>query len=202
MNSETVESAVGDVINRQDGIMDELVACGAASKSKASQARIQETVIPNLYGLLKDHKKDIQFRPIINTRNSVGYYMSSIILEVLSKCTEKFKYEVLGAKHTLERLSFVLYNSEYRFATLDVESMFTNINARMVNDILKSKKFKDRFAIHSKIPFDLLIKAVMFCSFQSSIFRFYGMHYKQKVGLRMGSSLSPALANLVTKNPS
>lgn len=200
----SVDSAVRYISNRHDVIMIELVTCGVVLNSKANQAKIQESLIPNLYGLLKDNKQDIQFRQVINTRNSVGYYMSSVVLEILTKCTYKFKFEVSGAKHTLDRLSCVLFDPQHGFATLDVESMFTNINSNMVREVrnllLKSKTFKDRLAVHSKVPFDLFLKAVMFCAFQSSVFNFYGLHYKQRVGLRMGSSLSPALANLVVEN--
>lgn len=60
---------------QNDSILDELINQNIANKKDANIARVKDTLIPNFYGLLKDHKDNLNIRPVINTKNSIEWVL-------------------------------------------------------------------------------------------------------------------------------
>ena len=78
-------------------------------------------------------------------------------------------------------------------ASLDVESLFTNIPLGETIDILTEKVFGKKYKVNgiSKRDFKRLLEM----STKGTVFYFNGQYYRQKDGVAMGSPLGPALAN-------
>ena len=77
-------------------------------------------------------------------------------------------------------------------ASLDVESLFTNIPLDETIDIVTEKVFEKKTKVNgiSKRDFKRLLEI----STKGTVFFFNGSYYKQKDGVAMGSPLGPALA--------
>ena len=78
-------------------------------------------------------------------------------------------------------------------ASLDVESLFTNIPLGETIDIVTNKVFEKRRKVNgiSKQDFKRLLEI----STKGTVFYFDGQYYRQKDGVAMGSPLGPALEN-------
>ena len=78
-------------------------------------------------------------------------------------------------------------------ASLDVESLFTNIPLGETIDIVTAKVFGKKRKVNgiSKKDFKRLLEM----STKGTVFYFNGQYYRQKDGVAMGSPLGPALAN-------
>ena len=78
-------------------------------------------------------------------------------------------------------------------ASLDVESLFTNIPLDETIDIVTNKVFGRKRKVNgiSKRDFKRLLEI----STKGTVFFFNGHYYKQRDGVAMGSPLGPALAN-------
>ena len=78
-------------------------------------------------------------------------------------------------------------------ASLDVESLFTNIPLDETTDIVTKKVFEKKQKVNGLSRTDFRRLLVM--STKGTVFLFNGRYYRQKDGVAMGSPLGPALAN-------
>ena len=78
-------------------------------------------------------------------------------------------------------------------ASLDVESLFTNIPLDETINIVTTKVFGKKRKVNGISRGDF--KRLLELSTKGTVFYFNGLYYKQKDGVAMGSPLGPALAN-------
>ena len=78
-------------------------------------------------------------------------------------------------------------------ASLDVESLFTNIPLDETIDIVTTKVFGKKRKLNGISKGDF--KRLLEISTKGTVFYFNGLYYRQKDGVAMGSPLGPALAN-------
>ena len=78
-------------------------------------------------------------------------------------------------------------------ASLDVESLFTNIPLDETIDIVTEKVFEKKKKVNGISKTDF--KKLLSLSTKGTVFFFNGHYYRQKDGVAMGSPLGPALAN-------
>ena len=78
-------------------------------------------------------------------------------------------------------------------ASLDVDSLFTNIPLAETIDIVSNKVYGNKRKVNGISKADF--KRLLTLSTKGSVFYFDGMYYRQKDGVAMGSPLGPALAN-------
>ena len=147
-----------------------------------------------LYGQPKVHKTVInnipQFRPILSAINTPVYKLAKYLVPILSPLTVNdytvkdsftFAKEVINFDHNLF------------MASLDVESLFTNIPVdetikNAVDDLFSSNMYQGKL---SKSELYYLLKLAT----SESSFIFDNILYKQIDGVAMGSPLGPSLAN-------
>ena len=147
-----------------------------------------------LYGQPKVHKTVInnipQFRSILSAINTLVYKLAKYLVPILSPLTVNdytvkdyltFAKEVINFDHNLF------------MASLDVESLFTNIPIdetikNAVDDLFSSNMYRGKL---SKSEFYYLLKLAT----SESSFIFDNILYKQIDGDAMGSPLGPTLAN-------
>ena len=86
-------------------------------------------------------------------------------------------------------------NKDHRLfmASLDVDSLFTNIPLNEIIDIVIQKVYGNKRKVDGLLKSDF--KQLLKLSTQGAVFYFNRVYYRQKDGVAMGSPLGPALAN-------
>ena len=147
-----------------------------------------------LYGLAKIHKKLIDgcppFRPILSAIGTPTYKLAKFFVPILNSITTN-EYSV---KDSFEFSKEILkQNSKFYMASLDIDSLFTNLPLNETIDICVKNLFenKERVCNLDKNSFTKLLTL----STKESYFVFDKKYYKQVDGIAMGSPLGPTLAN-------
>ena len=83
----------------------------------------------------------------------------------------------------------------YQCVSFDVESLFTNVLIKRTVDIILRRIYQDR-VISTNLEKRTLKKLILDTSTKTA-FSFNNKFYQQKDGVSMGSSLRPALANII-----
>ena len=147
-----------------------------------------------LYGLCKIHKSLIDncppFRPILSAIKPPSYNIAKHLVPILepittNKFTIKNSFEF--AKEIIEQ------DSGLYMASLDVESLFTNIPLEETINISCDSLYSNETKINNfnRNDFEKLFRMAL----QNNFFNFDGKIYKQTDGVAMGSPLGPSLAN-------
>ena len=147
-----------------------------------------------LYGLPKIHKPLVnglpKYRPIMSQIGSPTYKIAKFLLSFIQPFTSN-EYTVKDTFHFVSMLD----GKDHRLimASLDVESLFTNIPLSETIDIVTKKVFGRKRKVKgiSRSDFRRLLEM----STEGTVFYYNGHYYRQKDGVAMGSPLGPALAN-------
>ena len=147
-----------------------------------------------LYGSPKIHKPLVdglpKYRPIISQIGSSTYKLAKFLLDFVKPHTTN-EYTVKDTFHFVSMLDSK--NHHFVMASLDVESLFTNIPLTETIEIVCEKVFDGKETVNgiSKVDF----RKLLIQSTKGTVFYFNGRYYRQKDGVAMGSPLGPALAN-------
>lgn len=163
----------------------------------AHKAIRNETETANIYSLIKTHKQGQPPRPIVNTINTPGYLLATKVTEILTKARDEIKYNVFNATQATERIKNSIILPDEEFDSLDARSMFTNISTKKAIEAVKKRQAA--LSINHEIMY-LITEAIEFICIKSTEISFNGQLYKQIKGLRMGSSISPILADFVMED--
>lgn len=179
-------------------ILDRLVEKGWLKRTEAFEAVRKETKIANMYALIKTHKKGNAPRPIVNTNNSPGYTAAKAITGILTRlCKDRTRYNVLNSKAAIERIKATRILPDMKARSYDAVSMFTNISVGAA--MLAVRKRQDEMQLNME-SIILILDVIRFVCVMNTEISFNDKCYKQVKGLRMGSSLSPILADLVMED--
>ena len=147
-----------------------------------------------LYGLCKVHKHLIDncppFRPIMSAIKTPTYNLAKFLVPLLEPITTNM-YTV---KNSFEFAKEIADQDPGLFmASLDVESLFTNIPLEETISVCCDSLFSNDAKLNNinRIDFEKLLRAAL----QNNFFNFEGKIYKQIDGVSMGSPLGPTLAN-------
>lgn len=179
-----------------EGLLTRLENAKLAFKTDVKSAIENETHAANLYALFKTHKKDAPPRPIVNTRNSMGFFAAGIVTKIL-RGRDTVKYNVLNSREAVDKLRTLKLLPDERFYSFDIVSMFTNIP---VNRAIEAVVKRQKALTLDKVELKLIIDIIKFVCNTSTEIMFNNRIYKQIRGLRMGSSLSPILADFVVED--
>lgn len=179
-------------------LLERMVDLKLISKERATRAVAEENQPANMYGLLKNHKIGIPIRPIVNTRNSMGYLAAEKATEILTRARDTgMRYNVLNSREACAKIRQTMILPDEILCSLDIVSMFTNITTgRAISSVQKRQKL---YGIEDN-AMNLIVDIIKFVCIQSTEIRFNDRIYKQIKGLRMGSSLSPILADFVVED--
>ena len=148
-----------------------------------------------MYGLSKIHKPIFnnfpKLRPILSAINAATYGWAKLFVPLLkcftmNECTLKDSFEF--AKDITNQ------NSNCFMASLDVDSLFTNVPLDETIKICIDKLFKSDMTVsglNKKEMFEMLSLTL-----KESIILFDNKYYSQIDGVAMGSPLGPTLANI------
>lgn len=191
-------SSTRSYMKMNEVLLKKMVDLKMARKGEMIRASISENQPANLYGLLKNHKTDTPIRPIVNTRNSMGYFASQKATDILTRARDKgTKYNVLNSREACEKIRQTKIMPEEILYSLDIVSMFTNIT---VERAIVSVQRRQKELLLNNAQMNLIIDIIKFTCIKSTEIRFNDRIYKQIKGLRMGSSLSPILADFVVED--
>ena len=130
------------------------------------------------------------FRPTLSAIKTPSYNIAKYLVPILepitiNKFTIKNSFEF--AKEVIEQ------DSGLYMASLDVESLFTNIPLEETINISCGSVFSNEAKINNfnRNDFEKLFRMAL----QNNFFNFDGKIYKQTDGVAMGSPLGPSLAN-------
>ena len=147
-----------------------------------------------LYGLGKNHKETCNgippFRPILSAVGTLTYKLATFLLKLLTPSTAN-EFNVTDSFHFVEEIC--QQDSNLHMASLDVDSLFTNIPLEETINICVDNLYNDN-ENPPNIPkhnFRNLLNIVT----KETFFMFNNKYYKQVDGVTMGSPLVLALAN-------
>lgn len=191
-------SATRSYMKINENLLKRMAKLKIISDKEVSAASSRENQPANLYGLLKSHKADKPMRPIVNTRCSMGFLLAEKVTEILTTARDTgLRYNVLNSRMACDRIRDTSILPDEKLYSLDIVSMFTNITVdRAIHSVTKRQK---EIRADNEI-IKLIIDVIKFVCIQSTEIRFNDQIYKQIKGLRMGSSLSPILADFVVED--
>ena len=177
-------------------------------KNKTIQNKIKRIGFYNLghiYGLPKIHKnpENPPLRPVISmcgtVTHEIAQYLNSIIRPYLNN-----SFIVKSNNESLCKLSNLKLGDTDVFASLDVESLFTNVPVLETIDIIINNIYHSNTMSPSEISEQNMRNLLLICSTQTP-FKFKENIYLQIDGVSMGSPLGPTftadfyMANLENK---
>ena len=148
-----------------------------------------------LYGNAKVHKPVInglpKFRPILSAIGTTSYKIAKFLVPIL-KPLETNKYVTKDSFAFAEEVR--KFNPILTMASMDIESLFTNLPLEETIDICCKTLFKEtrRVAGMNKREF----RSLMELATKDMVFLFNSGYYQQIEGVAMGSPLGPILANI------
>ena len=147
-----------------------------------------------LYGLCKTHKKVLDkcppFRRISSAIKTPSYNLAKFLVPLIEPITKNN----FSVKNSFEFSKEICeQNSEYFMASLDAESLFTNIPLEETIKICCDSLCKNQELLSNinKNHFEKLLRVAL----SNNYFSFDGTVYQQVDGVVMGSPLGPSLAN-------
>ena len=177
-----------------DSLLAELVRKNSMNDDLRSKLSPDGPKPARLYGLPKIHKSLVdglpKYRPIISQIGSATYKIAKYLLDFLQPCTTN-EYTVRDTFHFVSMLD----DKDHRLimASLDVDSLFTNIPLNETIDLVTDEVFENVTKVNGISKTDF--KRLLVLSTKGSVFYFNGSYYRQRDGVAMGSPLGPALAN-------
>lgn len=191
-------SSTRSYMKMNEKLLERMVKLKLIPIEEAKRAIGNEDKPANLYGLVKNHKKDQPMRPIVNTRNTMGFLAAEKATAILTTTRDAgLRYNVLNSRQACEQIRQTEILPNEKLYSLDIISMFTNITTeRAINAVLKRRK---QLRVTDE-QMQLIVDIIQFVCVKSTEIRFNNRIYKQIKGLRMGSSLSPILADFVVED--
>lgn len=175
-------------------LLDRMVNLKWMSRMESIEIIRNETNIANIYALIKNHKEGNPPRPVVNTINTPGYALAKKVTTILTKIRDTDKYNVLHSKSAINQIRTTRILPDMIFCSYDARSMFTNISVERAIQAVINRRDKLQL---DKEGLLMIIDVIKFVCTKNSEISFNNNVYKQIKGLRMGSSLSPVLAEFV-----
>lgn len=151
----------------------------------------RETQFPMIYGVWKPHK-DFSLRPIMSSLNVIGDKLFEVVVDILNKMDKDNPYSLLNTSELIEDIKQLKLKPNDRLFSIDVVSMFTNIQPEYALSIILSK-----ISSFTNLSPVLFREIFLFVTKIATEFRFNGKVYKQVSGLPMGTKGSPVIASIV-----
>ena len=105
----------------------------------AKKIKCQNGTIARAYGLPKIHKPGNVFRPIVSCIGTPLYNLSQYLCEILKSTVGKTSQSVINSEDFRNKIKNVIVPPDHKLVSFDVVSLFTNIDSRLVLDIVNKK---------------------------------------------------------------
>jgi hypothetical protein len=175
--------------------LNKLISTINAVKNNLNLKKVEGHFTPGyIYGNAKTHKdqQDPPLRPIISQIPYPTYKVAKSINKLIVPYMPA-KYLI---KSTDEFINIIRNKGPSGIiASLDVESLFTNVPVRPTIDIILNNVFNHPTLPKPDISESSLESLLLLCTTEAPFYHIDGSIYCQKDGLAMGSPLGPTLAN-------
>lgn len=149
--------------------------------------------LPNFYILAKLHKTPVKSRPIVPSHSWITTHASQYVNDKLQPLLKNFPWVLENSIEAINKLSATHVADDELLVSLDVESLYTNIDIDLgisnVEHILW--KYSDYPIEEQELLLDLMR---WICN--NNYFSFKGEFYRQCKGVAMGTNFAPIFANL------
>ena len=145
-----------------------------------------------LYGNVKTHKKNNPLRPIISQIPAPTYATAKKLNEIISKYLPA-KYQINSTDQFLEIVRAT--NPNNNLASLDVESLFTNVPVDQTIEIICNSVYDNLNIPPPPVQRPILKKLLEICTKECPFTHIDGSMYVQVDGVSMGSPLGVTFAN-------
>jgi len=147
-----------------------------------------------VYGNPKIHKRLVNppLRPIISQIGTVTYDISKKLDSIISPYIPR-KYSIKSSYEFLQLLNGHNPSSGI-LASLDVESLFTNVPVNATIDIIIKCVYENDTMTPPALPADVMRKLLTICTTKTPFHDHHGNLYVQSEGVSMGSALGPTFA--------
>jgi hypothetical protein len=167
------------------------------SNIQAKKLKSYNSTVSKIYGLPKVHKEDFPLRPIVCSINAPTYNLSNFFSSILKNVVGKTSSFVKDSIEFKTFLSDLVVPDGNVFISLDVKSLFTNVDSKLIIDCV-SEKWRI-ISKHTSLPLndfkEGLLKVLDNC-----FFSYKDVTYRQLFGTPMGSPVSPVVSNLVMES--
>ena len=144
------------------------------------------------YGNIKTHKPGNKLRPIISQIPTPTYSLAKRLCTILTPYVPA-TYSLQSTSDFLDILK--INNAEGEIASLDVESLFTNVPVDRTIDYICNRVYRDDTTPPLDITEPLLRELLECCTKEAPFTCPRGQKYRQIDGVAMGSPLGVLLAN-------
>ena len=137
------------------------------------------------------------FRPIVDTTNSPHYGLGKYVSSLLNPLTQN-DYSVKDTFEAVNKIRSIppeLFEQGYRYYSLDVVSLFTNVPLNRTIKIILKRVYEEKL-LATKLRRNTLKKLIKDTCIKTA-FSCNNKLYKQIDGVCMGSSLGPVLVNII-----
>ena len=186
------------IINQElriTGVLSGLKKKGAMTAEQYAELRPVGTQPSVLYGLGKVHKTPVnnvpKLRPILSAVNTPTYKLSQYLNKLLKPWTTN-EYTAKDSFTFAEDIR--LQDSTKSMASLDVDSLFTNIPLNETIEICCELLYSNTAVVDGLSRNDF--KKLLTMATTESFILFDGKYFQQIDGVAMGSPLGPTLANI------
>ena len=150
-----------------------------------------------LYGTVKVHKNGNPLRPIISQVTTPTYKLAKHLNTIINPYIPN-QYMIKSTSDFIDILKIKGNNGI--IASLDVESLFTNVPIMETIDIIIQNVYHHQTLRPPKIPEKILRQLLKLCTTQAPFITPNGRLYCQIEGVAMGSPLGPCFANYYMAN--
>ena len=150
-----------------------------------------------IYGSVKTHKKGNPLRPIISQIPTPTYNLAKKLNQIISPYTPD-QFCLKSSNDFIDLLQASKH--EGIIASLDVESLFTNVPLDDTIDIILQEVYNHQHLPPPKIPPYILGELLKLCTKEAPFRCPRGKLYLQVEGVAMGSPLGPTFANYYMGN--
>lgn len=184
-----------NIQQKANRIVSELKKKKLINSELASKLMFYRGNASQFYGLPKIHKEILDLRPIIASIESPNSKLAEFAKEVLTKSYDfNNEFYVSDSFQFSEFINNRIIPEDYVLVSWDIVSLFTNISFELAELCINENW--DTIQENSPLNRNEFIKIIKFI-FETTIFSFKGVYYKQKYGTPMGSTLSPIIAQFV-----
>lgn len=138
---------------------------------------------------------DLSLRPIVSGRQSATSHLSHAIEIILKPLLKHIHCDLEDELTFLSSYPKDIFKNDGVFITLDVRSMFTNIDLGLMMKAVKFWIYTFSESIESRYTQEFILEAISFLM-SNNFFQFNGKLFRQKKGGAMGSECIPTLCRL------
>uniref|UniRef100_A0A5S6QPK8 Reverse transcriptase domain-containing protein n=1 Tax=Trichuris muris TaxID=70415 RepID=A0A5S6QPK8_TRIMR len=153
--------------------------------------------VPELYGLPKIRTEGVPIRPVITTINTVTSRLCTYLKDIINPLLGTRLSHVKNSKEFVTEIRNVSITDRDIMVSYDVKNLFTSIPIECTLNRLEELLSRDEtLKNRTKLNPHHVKELVSFCTSEANFFRFQRNFFLQKNGAPMGSSLSPAIAEI------